>query len=163
MRRLAAALVIAFSVVGACVGGCGAGGEGGTASVDSTPNWKRPNGLVYVTPGLTRERFRAHLNKYCRRKWRVIQDVPASYFGSLGFYIYGAIQGFGTAPGERGTVEHLLFQMKDGMRQGERTGIAAPAQVEALFAGYNQTARRLGLDECLVAGAHLPRREARSN
>lgn len=152
MRQVAVALCVA-----ALIGGCGGAGKaGGGDSTDPTPNWKRPNGLVYVTPGLTKERFMAHLNKYCGRQWPAIQDVPASYFSSLGFYIYGSIQSYGTAPGERGTVEHLLFAMKDGMRQGEQVGTTDPAQVEAAFADYNATARRLGLDECVVAGAHLP-------
>jgi len=158
MRRLAAALAVA-----AVVGGCGAAGgkdRSDSGSTDPTPNWQRPNGLVYVTPGLTKERFMARLNRYCRRKWLVIEDTRGSYFSLIGFYFYGQIQGLGTAPGERGTVEHLLFELKDGIRQGERTGAADPARVEALFAAYNQTARRLGLDECLVAGAHLPRRVA---
>jgi hypothetical protein len=99
----------------------------------------------------------AHLNEYCRRSWRTIRKQPASYFSALGFYIYSSIQSYGTAPGERGTVEHLLFAMKDGIKQGEAAGVADPAQVEAAFTEYNQTARRLGLDECLVAGGHLPR------
>lgn len=161
MRRLAAALAVAAIVAGC--GGCGAagGGDGArSATTDPTPNWKPPNGLVYVTPGLTKARFMAHLNRYCRRHWRVVQRDPSAYFASLGLYVYSAIQSFGTAPGERGRVEHLLFAMNDGMQHGERSGVANPARVEAAFAEYNQTARRLGLDGCTVAGPHIPHREA---
>jgi hypothetical protein len=158
MHRLAAALAAA-AIAAACAScGAAAGGDGGdSATTDPTPNWKHPNGLVYVTPGLTKARFMAHLNRHCRRNWPVIQADPSSYFASLGFYLYGEIQSFGTAPGERGTVEHLLIAMKNGMREGERVGTDDPTEVEAAFADYNQTARRLGLRECLVAGAHLPR------
>jgi hypothetical protein len=117
--------------------------------------------LVYVTPGLTEEKFTAHLNSYCRRKWRTIEHAAfSSYFASIGFYIYSEIQQFGTPAGERGTVEHLLFEMKRGMREGEHLRAAEPAHVERLFAAYNETAQSLGLDECVVAGLHLPHPEA---
>jgi hypothetical protein len=158
MQRLAAALAVA-----AIIGGCGASGrEGGahSGSTDSTPPWRRPYGLVYVTQGLRKGRFTTHFNTLCRRSWRRINDPRASYFDSITFYIYSAIQRFGTPRGERGPVEHLLVTMQEGVEQGERTRITAPARVEALFADYNRAARRIGLDECLVAGAHLPHREA---
>jgi hypothetical protein len=155
LDRLAARLTV-IAVLGAVLAGC-AGGEGDAhPSTDPTPNWKHPNGLVYVTPGLTKKRFMAHLNRYCRHQWPTIQKDPSSYLASIGFYIYSAIQSFGTAPGERGSVENLLFEMKDALREGERAGTADPGQVEAAFADYNVTARRLGLGECLVVGGHLP-------
>jgi hypothetical protein len=158
MRRLAAALAVA-----AIIGGCGAGGgshDGGANATDSTPPWRRPYGLVYAKPGLTKAKFQTHLNRLCGSRWRLIQNTHSSYFSLIVFYIYGPIQGFGSPPGERGRVENLLVRMREGADRGERLGTADPARVQTLFADYNRTARRLGLDECLVAGANLPRREA---
>ncbi len=154
MRCLAAALVVA-----AVIGGCGAGGEGhdrSAATTDNTP----PVRLVYAKPGLTKAKFQAHFNNLCDRKWRLIKASPSSYFSSIIFYIYGAIQGLGAPPDERGRVENLLIGMREGADRGERLGTDHSARVQALFADYNRTARLLGLDECLVAGANLPRRGA---
>lgn len=157
MRRLAAALVVA-----AVIGGCSAGGgdnDRGAGTTDSTPPWRRPYGLVYAEPGLTRAKFQAHFNHLCDSKWRLIQNTSGSYFASIIFYIYGAIQRYGSPPGERGRVENLLVEMREGVERGEQLRTDDSAHVQALFADYNLTARRLGLDECLVAGANLPRRE----
>jgi hypothetical protein len=158
MRCLATALAVA-----AIIGGCGAGGENHESdanATDSTPPWRRPYGLVYAKPGLTKAKFQIHFNHLCGSKWRLIQNARSSYFSLITFYIYDAIQSLGSPPDERGRVENLLVRMREGVERGERLGTANPARVQALFADYNRTARRLGLDECLVAGANLPRREA---
>lgn len=180
MQRLVAALAVA-----ALIAGCGAGGQDPNTTTGSTAPSSRPYGLLYVNPGLTKQKFVAHVNGLCRRKWRFIQNavrqtsvltgaarpqtsklqrytagVQQSYFASIGFHIYTEVQHLGAPPGEKQTVEDVLKAMLDGMRRGEATPIARPAQVRAVFSDYNRLAHRYGLDECLVAGAHLPYPEA---
>jgi hypothetical protein len=180
MRRLIAALAVA-----ALIAGCGADGQGADPTTGSTASSSRSYGILYVNPDLTKQKFVAHVNSLCRRKWRFIDNavrqtsvlegkahpqmsklkrytvgVQDSYYASVSYHIYTPIQrGVGAPPGEKQAVEDVLRAMLDGMSQGEEMPITKPAQVEAMFSDYNQLARRYGLDECLVTGAHLPHPE----
>lgn len=181
MQRLIVALAAA-----ALIAGCGAAGKGSNQTTGSTASASRPYGILYVNPGLTKQKFLAHVNALCRRKWRFIDNavrqtsvlegiahpqmsklerytvgVHDSYYASVSYHIYTPIQrGVGAPPGEKQAVEDVLRAMLDGMSQGEKASVTKPAQVEAMFSDYNQLARRYGLDECLVTGGHLPRPEA---
>jgi hypothetical protein len=160
--------------------GCGdstSGDEGGEPSA-------KPR--VTVAPGsLTKPKFLAHVNEVCRRKWRFIMNavkqtrvlwekqyprvddrenytraVRLSFFSSLNFLIFDWVHRLGAPPGEKRTLEELLGAMQEATDRGSRgPRLTTVSQVKALFISYNEEARRFGLDQCLVSGAHLPRPE----
>jgi hypothetical protein len=184
MRRPAGAVAIAALV--AIAAGCGGSGGGDASRSGGNEFSARANPSVTTVKLLTKPKFIAHVNSLCRRKWRFIlnavrqtsvitgklhpqtskmqryaRGVRLSYFASIAFHIYVPIQRLGAPPGERQAVEKLIGTMLEGIERGGRqVRFASAAQAEAPFADYNRTARRYGLDECLVAGAHLPHPEA---
>lgn len=179
MRHRVAAMAIAVLAVLAV--GCG-GGTGGDTSAGG--DHKFPvNADTTVTPvqALSKAKFVAHVNDLCRRKWpfvlnavrqtrnftrklypqtsplqRYIRGVHVSYFAAIDYHIFDEIHRLGAPPGETQAVEDVIGSMQEGVERGQQTRVTSPAQVKALFVDYNRIARRYGLDQCLVEGAHLP-------
>lgn len=172
---------MAIAALAMTVGGCG--GSGGD---DSTPEDRdialRADTTMTTKPSLTKAKFLAHVNDLCRRKWRFIlrayrqtavvtarlhpqttelqqytRGVRFSYFPSIDFHIFDEVQRLGAPPGENHAIEDVIGTMQVSVERGERMRMTSPAQVEALFDGYNRRASRYGLSACLVSGAHLPR------
>jgi hypothetical protein len=171
-QRLFAALAVAAIAFG-CWGGCGGGdsaSRGAPAEADRTR----------TADSVTKAQFTARFNDVCRHAWGDILEnavvygrgqspdlnekelfartVRYSFMAGFDFYIFSKVHALG-APRQqehRGTT--LIFTMKEAVEQAiHRVWLHSPAQLEALFADYNRAARRYGLDDCLVAGEHLPR------
>ena len=176
MRARMASVIIA--VLAALMAGCGGSADGGSErsgfSVEADTN-------VTTAPSMTRAKFIVHVNDLCRRKWpfilnavrqtrnftrelhpetselqRYMKGVHESYFAAIDFHIFDEIHRLGAPPGEKQTVEDVIGTMQEGVERGQQKRISSPAQVRILFTRYNQVASEYGLDECLVAGGHLP-------
>jgi hypothetical protein len=145
----------------------------------------KPRVSVTTDHALTKAKFLAHVNELCRRKWRFIMNavkqtrvlwekqyprvndrqnylraVRLSFFSSLNFLIFDWVRRLGAPPGGKQAVEELLGAMQETIDQGSRgVRFTTVPQLQALFTRYNEEARRYGLDQCLVSGAHIPRPE----
>jgi hypothetical protein len=175
MRRLIGAALAVVMIASGCGGsGGGSDGEASAGGVDTER----------TTDAMTKAQFVAHFNDVCRRAWPEIrrnaaqygrlQDphlgekelfakvVRYSFMAGFDFHIFNPIHELG-APGDQ--AEHqgttVIFTMKEAVEPAiHRVWLHSPAQLAALFADYNRAARRYGLDECLIAGSHLPHVEA---
>jgi hypothetical protein len=180
-----AVAVVAVAVVAAMAPGCGGSGGGDPSSSGGKEFSVEADTTMTTARSLTRPKFVAHVNSLCRRKWkfilnavrqtsaitgklhpqtsgmqRYLRGIRLSYFASLDFHLFDEIHRLGAPPGETRAVENLIGTMQEGVERGERMRISSRAQLEPLFADYNRVARGYGLDECLIAGAHIPRPEA---
>jgi hypothetical protein len=174
MRRL---IGVALAVA-AIAAGCGdsGGDSAGAGDQASTAEAK----VERTTDAMTKAQFVAHFNEVCRRAWPEIrrnaaeysrlQDphlsqkelfakvVRYSFMAGFDFNIFNPMHELGT-PSDRS--EHqgttMNFEMKEAVERAiHRMWLHSPAQLATLFADYNRAARRYGLDECLIAGSHLP-------
>jgi hypothetical protein len=181
MHRLVTTMATAVAI--ALTIGCGAGddpqkGESGEASA-------KAGATVTTVSSLTKRKFVARANSLCRRRWRLVlnavrqtrvlwgrqhpkvstqrnfvRSVRLSYFASINFLIFDEIRRWGAPPGEAQAVEGVTEAMQEVITRGEQhLPTTSVARLKAMFAGYNRLASRYGLDECLVAGSHLPHPE----
>jgi hypothetical protein len=167
--------VVAALAIGVIVAGCGCGSAGGAGDPTST----EPAGQARTTDSVTKAQFTARFNRVCRQVWPEIlhnvavysrsqspglsekklfeNSVRYSFMAGFDYYIFNPIHALG-APRQqehRGTT--LIFTMKEAVERAiHRVWLSSPARLAALFADYNRAARHYGLDQCLVAGAHLP-------
>jgi hypothetical protein len=129
---------------------------------------------------LTRAGFVVRINRTCQRTWPTILDnflvygsslapelsdkgryakaVQFSFMAGLDFYVFDAIYGLGAPRGEEEHVEEMIGAMQESVERTQRglRPIRSAEQLEAHFDAYNALARAYELDDCLVAGAHLP-------
>ncbi len=167
MRRLIGG-ALAIAVFAAGCGGDSAGAPSQGAATKRT------------TDSMTKAEFVAHFNHVCRRAWPEIRKNAAEYsrfqnprlsekklfakvvrysfMAGFDFHIFNPMHELGTpadSSEHQGTT--MNFAMKEAVERAiHREWVNSPAQLTALFADYNQAARRYGLDQCLVAGPHLP-------
>jgi len=157
--------------------GCGGGGDSAGAPGQSSSGG---TDTERTTDAMTKAQFVAHFNGVCRRAWPLIRENAAEYsraqnprlsekklfakvvrysfMAGFDFHIFNPMHELGTpadSSEHQGTT--MNFAMKEAVERAiHRMWLHSPAQLVALFADYNQAARRYGLDECVVAGPHLP-------
>lgn len=176
-------LVVVAAIVALAVLAVGCGGTDDSATGSEGREFQVTGADTTVTPvnSLTKAKFLAHVNDLCKRKWPFIlnaarqtanftrqlhpetsemeqyrRGVRISYYPAIDYHLYDEIQRLGGPPGETQTIEEVLGSMQEAVERGQRIVTSSPAQVEKLFAVYNQIARDYGLNECLFTGAHLP-------
>lgn len=178
MRRLIG-VALAIAVIAAGCGdsdgdSAGAAGQTSSGGVD----------IERTTDSMTKAQYVAHFNAVCRRAWPEIRENTAEYskfqnpglsekklfakvvrysfMAGFDFHVFNPMHELGTpadSSEHQGTT--MNFAMKEAVERAiHRMWLHSPAQLAALFADYNQAARRYGLDECLIAGSHLPHVEA---
>lgn len=173
MHRLVAMLAIAAIAAGY---GCGSGDDS-TEAKGQTSNKEADAGRT--TDAMTKAQFVTHFNDVCRHAWpEILQNaaeysglqnpklskkklfantVRYSYMAGFDFHIFNEIHALGAPEQQEHKGTKLNFTMKEAVERAiHRVWLNSPAQLTALFAAYNRAARRYGLDDCLVAGAHLP-------
>ncbi len=167
-HRVAAALAIAVIAAG-----CGSSEGGGEqTSTDGV-------GQARTTASMTKAQFTAHFNAICRRTWPEILENVATYnksqstrlskqklfenavrysfMAGFDYYVFNGIHTLGAPEQQEHKGTALIFTMKEAVEKAiHRVWLTSPAQLVALFSNYNRAARRYGLDDCLVAGSHLP-------
>jgi hypothetical protein len=174
INRLAYTLLLSLAVA-AALAACG-------GSSDSDRPAVTVRASTTIDPGpVAQARFIAQVDKICRRGWRIILDNFAEYsswqspklserelyakaarlsfVAGLDFHIFDDIRGLKAPEGETAAVEEVLGAMQLGVERIQREPhlrISSPAELRAVFSDYNELARRYGLDQCLVAGSHLP-------
>lgn len=185
LRLVAAAATTGLAVIAlGCGGGSsGDGADGGDgSSAKSRVSVTTPRVSVTTSKSMTKPRYVAYVNAFCRRKWRFIMNavkmtrvlwekqypgvndrknfiraVRLSFFSSLNFLIFDRVRNLGAPPGEKRAVEELLGAMREATDRGSGPpSFTTVPQVKALFTRYNREARRYGLNQCRVEGAHLP-------
>jgi hypothetical protein len=173
------------TVATAGLAGCGGGGEDGAGGGSATANERgfsvRADTTATTAAALTKAEFLARINAACRNRWSTIHNnfavladrqppkfsdrrrygkaVRLTFMAGLDFYVFDTIYDVGAPPGDERRVEEMLGAMQESVERTQRglAPIRSPKQLEAHFATYNRLARAYGLDDCLVAGAHLPR------
>jgi hypothetical protein len=176
-------IAIVAALLAAIAVGCGGGGED-PAATGAHESSVQP-AEIFTVPWLTKQKVVAHANDLCRQRWRFVRNsvrqtrvlwarqhpqvsahdnylrsVRLSYFAAINFLIFNEIRRFGSPPGQEQAIGEVIGAVHEASVQGEQgKPITSVAQLKALFAEYNRVARRYGLEECLVAGAHLPHPE----
>ncbi len=172
MHRVVAALAIT-AIASGFWSGCG-GANSGTGQASST----KADG-AQTTASMTKAQFTAHFNDVCRHAWGEIlknaaeyskwqsphlsekknfaRTVRYSFMAGFDFHIFNEIHALGAPQQQEHRGTTLIFTMKEAVEKAiHRLWLSTPARLAALFADYNRAARRYGLDDCLVAGSHLP-------
>jgi hypothetical protein len=176
-------LVSAAATIGLAAIALGCGGASGD---DAGSSSAKPRVAVARTSPMSKPRFVTFVNELCRQKWRFVMNavrqtrvlwekqypqtndrknfiraVRLSFFSSLNFLIFDQISALGAPPGGRRALEELLGAVREASHRGSGgpVSFSTVPEVKALFTRYNAEARRFGLKQCLVAGAHLPRPE----
>lgn len=171
-------LPAAMVAIAALLAGCGgdAGGNGYQVRASTT--------MTIADPPLTKPQFVARVNAICREAWRTVWDnwevytsaqepqlgekerfaeaVRLSLLAGIDFHIFDNILDLGAPPGEQRRIEAIVGPFQEAVELGwaDRWRAYSVAEVPPQFSQYNRLARRYGLDDCLVDGAHLRRLES---
>jgi hypothetical protein len=165
-------------------GSSGAGGASGSRGTGGAAergfSVRADTTVTTAAASLTKARFLARMNRTCRRTWptilhnfvvygrrpgpelggrrRYAKAVRLTFTAGLDFYVFDAIYNLGAPPGDEERVEEMIGTMQESVERTQRglRPIPSPRRLQAHFAAYNRLARAYGLDDCLVAGAHLP-------
>jgi hypothetical protein len=183
LARLGAALAIAASLA-AIAAGCGGdaasskGGDGSAGAIGQTSS----QGTEATTPAtsMTKARYVAWLNHVCRRSWPTIlhnvaeyrgwqkrnlsrkeqieQTIRYSYMAGFDYYVFSKVIAWGPPGEHRHGGKRMINAMKKAAEDGlHRVWIGSLEELTAVFADYNRIAQQYGVDQCLVAGPHIPR------
>lgn len=163
--------------------GCG-GGNGGSSATAKSQAYS-VNGRTYsvradttiTTASVSLPQWRTQVNQVCREAWPTIQEnfdkylswqnqhlpmrvrmektIRLSVLAGIDFHIFDNIHKEKAPEGEQASVEELIGAMQAAVEHGEKLHMHSQKQLFALFADFNRRARRYGLDDCIVNGAHL--------
>jgi hypothetical protein len=172
---------VAASIATAIAAGCGGGGEGATGS--ETHPFEVYAATTVTANKLTQAQFLARANQICRHGWHeilgnfaeysswqspklskqevFIKSVRLSFLAGFDFHVFDDLRDLGAPKGQERQVEKVLGTMQEGVERGQRqVRVTSVPQLQALFADYNQLARRYGLRDCLVDGTRLVKVQA---
>lgn len=183
LAQLGAALAIAASLAAVAVGcGGGAASSNGGGSSTSATGQTATQRTEATTPAtsMTKARYVAWLNHICRRSWPVIlrnvaeyrswqepnpsreerveETIRYSYMAGFDYYVFSKVIAWGPPGEHRRGGKRMINAMKKAAEDGlHRVWIGSLKELASVFADYNRIARQYGVDQCLVAGAHIPR------
>jgi hypothetical protein len=185
-RGLTAAIAVVLAIEAAA--GCGGTAEGDPAPAGREYS-VRADTVMTTETSVTKASFVSGANDLCRREWPNVlhnftkysgwqsprlgeatvfaKAVRLSYMPGVDYYVFDEIHAMPAPPNEKGAIEEVIGTMQSAVERGEGRGgepvpIPSRAKLQAMFADYNRLAHRYGLDECLIAGAHLPHTGHRS-
>jgi hypothetical protein len=133
----------------------------------------RASTTATIATGLTKAQFVARANEVCRHGWHEVlenfseysgwqshklskeelfeKSVRLSFLPGLNFHVFDDLHSLPVPASQKSPMEELVSQMLVANERGQEVvDVSTPAQLSALFAGYNQTAREYGLTSCLV-------------
>jgi hypothetical protein len=138
----------------------------------------RASTIATVSAGITKAQFVARANQICRRGWRKVlqnfsefsswqshklsreelfeKSVRLSFLPGLNFLVFDDLHGLPVPASQKSRAEEVVSEMLVANERGQEVvDVSTPAELSALFAGYNRTARQYGLESCLVNSARL--------
>jgi len=178
-------MVATVAVLAVVLAACGSSGEdsspsssSGSATTRAFP--ARASTTATVGAGITKAQFVARANQICRHGWHEIlenfteysgwqshklskkelfeKSVRLSFLPGLNFHIFDELHLMPVPASQKSQVEELVSRMLVANERGQEVvAVSTPAELIALFSGYNLAARRYGLQSCLVNSARLVR------
>ena len=100
---------------------------------------------------------RASLYYYISSKEELFEkSVRLSFLPGLNFHVFDDLHLLPVPASQKDQVEELVSRLLVANERGQDVvDVSTPAELTALFGGYNLAARRYGLESCLVDSARL--------